>query len=136
MHWAAETSGLQVVADESCTGIRYYRGLVPEDLETVDEMVEAVADRYFAIDCPCFSPNTERLDNLEEIIGEYRVEGVVHTILQFCHGYNVEAGAIDGRLREKGVPSMKIVSDYAEEDGEQIRVRMEAFREIVEANRR
>ncbi len=135
MHWAAETSGLQVVADESCTGIRYYRGLVPEDLDTVDEMIEAVAERYFTIDCPCFSPNEERLDNIQEIVREHRIEGVVHTILQFCHGFNVEAGAIDGRLKDLGVPSLKIVSDYSEEDGEQIRVRMEAFREIVQANR-
>lgn len=135
VHWAAETSGLRIVADESCTGIRYYRGLVPEDLETVDQMVEAVADRYFTIDCPCFSPNRERFDNLRDLIGEFRAEAVIHNVLQFCHGFNIEAGALDGMLKDMGVPSLKIVSDYSEEDGEQIRVRMEAFREVIEVNR-
>ncbi len=135
VHWAAETSGLQVVADESCTGIRYYRDQVPEDLDTVDEMVEAIAERYFKIDCPCFSPNTERFDNISNVIEEFHAEAVIHNILQFCHGFNVEAGALDGMLKDNGIPSLKIVCDYSEEDGEQIKVRMEAFREIIESNR-
>ena len=135
VHWAAETSGLQIVADESCTGIRYYRDQIPEDLETVDAMVEAVAERYFKIDCPCFSPNRERSDNISNVMEEYKAEAVVHNILQFCHGFNVEAGALDTMLKDKGIPSLKIVCDYSEEDGEQIKVRMEAFREIIESNR-
>jgi len=32
VHWAAETSGLRIVADESCTGSRYFRDQIPEDL--------------------------------------------------------------------------------------------------------
>jgi benzoyl-CoA reductase/2-hydroxyglutaryl-CoA dehydratase subunit BcrC/BadD/HgdB len=132
VHWAAEMSGLRIVADESCTGSRYYRDLVPEDLETVDEMVEAIADRYFRIDCPCFSPNTERFDNLRTMIGEYRAEAVVHNVLQFCHGFNIEAGALDTMLKKMGVPSLKIVSDFSEEEGERIRGRLGAFREVIE----
>lgn len=133
VHWAAEMSGLRIVADESCTGSRYFRDLVPEDLETVDEMVEAIADRYFRIDCPCFSPNTERFEHLRATIGEYRAEAVVHNVLQFCHGFNIEAGALDRMLKEMGVPSVKIVSDYSEEDDEGIRMRLEAFREVIES---
>lgn len=135
VHWAAETSGLHIVADESCTGIRYYRDQIPEDLDTLDEMIEAVAERYFKIDCPCFSPNQERFDNISNIIEEFQAEAVVHNILQFCHGFNVEAGALDNMLKDNGIPSLKIVCDYSEEDGEQIKVRMEAFREIIESNR-
>jgi benzoyl-CoA reductase/2-hydroxyglutaryl-CoA dehydratase subunit BcrC/BadD/HgdB len=135
VHWAAETSGLHIVADESCTGIRYYRDQVPEDLDTLEQMIEAIADRYFKIDCPCFSPNKERFDNISDVIEEFQAEAVVHNILQFCHGFNVEAGALDKMLSEIDVPSLKIVCDYSEEDGEQIKVRMEAFREITEGKR-
>jgi len=133
VHWAAEASGLRIVADESCTGSRYYRDLVPEDLETVDEMVEAIADRYFRIDCPCFSPNRERFDNLRGLIEEFHADAVVHNVLQFCHGFDIEAGAVDRMLKELGIPSIKIVSDYSEEDGERIRVRLEAFREVIQS---
>lgn len=135
IHAAAEMSGLRVVIDESCTGLRYSRKNVPEDLETVEEMIRATADRYFDIDCACFSPNTERRENLREMIGEFRVEAVLHNILQYCHGFNVEAGVIDKMLAEMNLPAMKIVSDYSQEDSEQIRIRMESFKGVVE-NRR
>jgi benzoyl-CoA reductase/2-hydroxyglutaryl-CoA dehydratase subunit BcrC/BadD/HgdB len=135
VHAAAEMSGLRVVIDESCTGLRYSRNNVPEDIETVDGMMQAIADRYFDIDCACFTPNTERRENLREMVKEFRVEAVVHNILQYCHGFNVEAGVMDKVLSEMNVPSMKIVSDYSQEDFEQIRIRMESFKGIVE-NRR
>jgi benzoyl-CoA reductase/2-hydroxyglutaryl-CoA dehydratase subunit BcrC/BadD/HgdB len=135
IHAAAEMSGLRVVIDESCTGLRYSRGYVPEDLESTDDMMEAVADRYFQIDCACFSPNTERRDNLKTLVEEYRAEGVVHNILQYCHGFNVEAGVMDKMLSETGVPTLKVVSDYSQEDSEQIRIRMESFKGVIE-NRR
>jgi benzoyl-CoA reductase/2-hydroxyglutaryl-CoA dehydratase subunit BcrC/BadD/HgdB len=35
-------------------------------------------------------------------------------------------------LKEMGIPSIKIVSDFSEEDGERITVRLEAFREVIE----
>jgi len=135
VHAAAEMSGLRIVMDESCTGIRYSRNNVPEDLETVDEMIRAIADRYFEIDCACFSPNTERFDNIREIVADYGVEGVLHLVLQYCHGFNVEAGKLSGVLTEMGIPSLKVVSDYSQEDMEQIRLRMEAFKGIVENTR-
>jgi len=135
VHAAAEMSGLRVVIDESCTGLRYSRNNVPEDIETVDGMMQAIADRYFDIDCACFTPNTERRENLREMVNGFRVEAVVHNILQYCHGFNVEAGVMDKVLLEMNVPSMKIVSDYSQEDFEQIRIRMESFKGIVE-NRR
>lgn len=135
IHAAAEMSGLRVVIDESCTGLRYSRNNVREDLETVDDMIAAIADRYFEVDCACFTPNTERRDNLKGLVEEYRAEGVIHSILQYCHGFNIEAGVMDKMLSEMNIPSMKIVSDYSQEDSEQIKIRMESFKGVVE-NRR
>jgi benzoyl-CoA reductase/2-hydroxyglutaryl-CoA dehydratase subunit BcrC/BadD/HgdB len=36
---------------------------------------------------------------------------------------------VDKALKTRGIPSIKVVTDYAYEDLERIRVRMEAFRE-------
>jgi len=131
VHYALESSGLRVVADESCTGIRYYRDLVDESAEDLDGMIEAIADRYMSIDCSCFSPNTERVENVLRIIKEYGVEGVVHNILSFCHTYNVESKVIDRALAAIHVPSLKIVTDYSFEDLEQLKVRVESFGELL-----
>lgn len=131
VHYALESSGLHIVADESCTGMRYYRDLVDNAADDLEALLDAIADRYFKIDCSCFSPNTERLDHILKIVGDYKIDGVVHNILSFCHGYNVEAKTVDNVLRKRGIPSLKIVTDYSFEDLEQLKVRAESFREMI-----
>lgn len=131
VHYAVESSDMRIVADESCTGSRYYRDLVDETPGTLDGLLAAVADRYFAIDCSCFSPNRERLDHLDALVDEYRADGVVQNILSFCHGYNIEAKAVELAMQKRGIPTLKIVTDYSFEDVEQMRVRLEPFREVL-----
>ncbi|MBM4162754.1 MAG: 2-hydroxyacyl-CoA dehydratase [Ignavibacteria bacterium] len=131
VHYAVESSGLQIVADETCTGIRYFRDLVDEAPDDLEGMIDAIADRYFKIDCSCFSPNTERIEHVKKIIEEYAIDGVVQNILSFCHGYNVEAKVIEDMLAGLGIPSLKIVTDYSYEDLEQLKVRIESFRELL-----
>ena len=133
VHFAVESSGMMIVADESCTGTRYYTELVDETPTDIDGLMKAVADRYFSIDCSCFSPNTERLDNVVALAGEFRVRGVVQSVLQYCHGYNIEAKAVEKALAKKNIPSLKIVTDYSDEDIEQLRVRTETFAELLKA---
>lgn len=135
VHYALESSGLQVVADESCTGIRYYRDLVDETPDDLDGMIQAIADRYLTIDCSCFSPNTERVENILQIVKEYRIDGVVHNILSFCHTYNVESKVIDSALSSLAIPSLKIVTDYSFEDLEQLKVRIESFSEVIQSRK-
>jgi benzoyl-CoA reductase/2-hydroxyglutaryl-CoA dehydratase subunit BcrC/BadD/HgdB len=136
VHYALESSGLRVVADESCTGMRYYRDCVNDSHDDLDGMMEAIADRYLSIDCACFSPNAERVENVLKTVKEYRVDGVVHNILSFCHTYNVESKAIDRALASVNVPSLKIVTDYSFEDLEQLRVRIESFGELLQSHAR
>ncbi len=131
VHSVVEQAGLRIVADESCTGQRYFRDLVDESPSSVDGMISAIADRYFKIDCACFSPNSERFANLGALISEYRADGVIQNILQFCHGFNVEAKAVENSLAKSEIKSLKIETDYSEEDFEQIKVRVETFAELL-----
>ena len=131
VHYVVESSGMQIVVDESCTGLRYFRDLVDETPDDLDGMMKAIADRYFKIDCPCFSPNKERIENVLNTIKEYRVQGVVQNILQYCHGFNIEAKAIEKACGEANIPSLKIETDYSDEDIEQLRVRIESFAEVM-----
>ncbi len=135
LHHLIETSGGVVVADESCTGTRYFEHLVPEIEGDVDAQLVAIADRHFKIDCACFSPNTERMENVVRLAKHYRVEGAIQYVLQYCHGYNVEAINVAAALDEIGVPGLTIETDYSEEDTGQLRTRIEAFVEMIPAAR-
>ncbi|MGZ5425364.1 MAG: double-cubane-cluster-containing anaerobic reductase [Candidatus Aminicenantales bacterium] len=129
LHALVESAGAIVVCDETCTGSRYYENLVEEDRSGLEAQIAAVADRYLKIECSCFSPNDERIDSILRLAREHRVDGVVQYVLQYCHTYNVEAVAVAAALKDAGVPSLKVVTDYAESDTGQLRLRVDAFLE-------
>ncbi len=140
LHHLLESAGAAVVLDESCTGTRYFRGEVEETdpqarpgaPTAVDRQLEAIAARYMGIDCSCFSPNAERMDNILRLARESRAEGVVQYVLHACHTYNIEAITVAAALKGAGIPSIRIETDYSEEDVGQLRIRLEAFLESLE----
>lgn len=127
VHHLVESSGAAIVSDETCTGSRYFENLVDEAATDLDGQLTALADRYLKVNCSCFTPNFERLDAVKRMAGESAVDGVVQYVLQYCHTYNVEAMRVEAALKEIGKPSLKIVTDYSEEDAGQLRTRIEAF---------
>lgn len=132
IHHIIENAGAAIVIDETCTGTRYFENLVEDGKKNLDEQLLALADRYMKINCACFSPNNERLESIERIIHSYKVDGVVQYILQYCHGYNVEAIRVAGILKKGNVPNIKIETDYSEEDIGQLRTRVDAFLEQLD----
>ncbi len=130
LHHLIESSGATIVCDETCTGTRYYENLVPETNGSLDAQLNAIADRYMKINCACFSPNQDRITSILKLAKEYRLHGVVQYVLQYCHGYNVEALNVAAALKSEGIPSLKIETDYSEEDTGQLRTRIEAFLEL------
>ncbi len=126
-----ESSGAVVVAEESCIGERSTRDLVEETGRTLDDMIDAIVDRYFKIDCACFTPNLERTDHVLQLAKDFKANGVVHYSIQFCTPYTMEAHKVEKVLRGKGVALLKIESDYGMEDMGQLKTRIEAFLEMV-----
>ena len=47
LSWIIETSGAVIVGEESCVGERSTRNLTDDSGITVDELMEAIIDRYF-----------------------------------------------------------------------------------------
>ncbi|HEX7321140.1 MAG TPA: double-cubane-cluster-containing anaerobic reductase [bacterium] len=131
LHSLIENAGAAVVADETCTGLRYYDDLVDENPADVEGQLAAIADRYLKINCSCFTPNNDRLDKIIKTARDFKADGVVQYVLQYCHTYNVEAIRVDGMLKQNNVPSLKIETDYSEEDTGQLRTRVEAFLEKI-----
>jgi benzoyl-CoA reductase/2-hydroxyglutaryl-CoA dehydratase subunit BcrC/BadD/HgdB len=131
MHHVIETSGAVVVCEESCTGTRHFSKLVPETGGSLDKQLKNLAERYMDINCACFTPNEARLDDIVRLAKEYKVDGVIHYNLQFCHTYANESYLVEQRLAKEGIPLLKIESDYSMEDVGQLKTRVEAFLETV-----
>lgn len=129
IHHITETSGASIVGEESCVGSRNYRTLVDEDFSTIEEGLKRVADRYLTIDCACFTPNSERIENISNLIDQQKAEGVIHYALQFCTPYTFEAFKVEQAIKK--VPILKIETDYSMEDVGQLKTRIEAFVESL-----
>ena len=122
-----ETAGGVIVGEESCVGERGTRNLTDDSGETVAEMMDAIVDRYFQVDCAIFTPNPDRLNHIQEMVAAYNADGVIHYGLQFCQPYLMEAIPVEKALEEKNIPCLRIETDYSMEDIGQLKTRVEAF---------
>ncbi|MCL4503124.1 MAG: 2-hydroxyacyl-CoA dehydratase family protein, partial [Deltaproteobacteria bacterium] len=129
--YIVESSGAVIVGEESCIGARSTRDLVNESGETMEEMLDAVVDRYMKIDCACFTPNPERLDHVVAMARDLKADGVIHYGLTFCQPYAMEALKVGKALTAAGIPMLSIETDYSMEDVEQLKTRVEAFVEMI-----
>ncbi|MBW2059909.1 MAG: 2-hydroxyacyl-CoA dehydratase, partial [Deltaproteobacteria bacterium] len=129
--WIIETSGAVIVGEESCVGERGTRNLTDDTWDTVEELIEAIVDRYFEVDCAIFTPNPERLDHIKEMFKEYKADGVIHYALQFCQPYMIESIPVEKALERENIPALRIETDYSMEDVGQLKTRVEAFIEQI-----
>ncbi len=132
LHNIIEGAGAIVVNEESCIGTRYYKDTIATDGATMDDLLQKLTERYMQIDCSCFTPNDDRID---QVIKEYResgAQGLIDYTLQFCHTYNIEAVKLREACAREGIPFMAIESDYSPEDVGQLQTRVEAFLEQVQ----
>jgi benzoyl-CoA reductase/2-hydroxyglutaryl-CoA dehydratase subunit BcrC/BadD/HgdB len=125
--WIVETSGAVIVGEESCVGERGIRNVVDDSGDTIEQLMDAIIDRYFKIDCAIFTPNSDRIEHIEEMLNAYDADGVIHYGLQFCQPYIMESYPVEKALEKKHIPMLRVETDYSMEDAGQLKTRVEAF---------
>ncbi|WP_139652736.1 double-cubane-cluster-containing anaerobic reductase [Raoultibacter phocaeensis] len=133
LHHIIETSGAAVVCEEMCTGTRYFENLVDESAETIEGQFQALSERYMKNNCACFTPNPGRIEDVVRMAREYHVDGVIDANLKFCTLYDVEKPGLAAALEAEGIPVLALETDYTDNDAEQLRTRVGAFVEMLEA---
>jgi len=136
LHHIIETSRGAVVAEEMCTGVRYFENPVDENETTLDAQIEALARRYMKTNCACFTPNQGRIDDILRLVKEYKADGVVDVNLKFCTLYDTEGYKVERALKEQGIPFLGIETDYSDQDEPQLLTRIGAFIEMLESRSR
>ncbi|MBR5284634.1 MAG: 2-hydroxyacyl-CoA dehydratase, partial [Clostridia bacterium] len=126
---AIESNGGVVVCYENCGGARSVDELIDE---TNPDVYDALAKRYINIPCSCMSPNPGRLQLMDRLIDEYKIDGVIEVVLQACHTFNVESYKIKNYVTDvKKVPYMFMETDYSSTDAGQVNTRVGAFIEML-----
>lgn len=125
-----EECGGQVVALETCGSYKLARSLA--DIRKYCDPLDIIASKYLAIPCSVMSPNTGRLQLLDEMINNFAINGVIDFIWRSCHTYAVESTLIKQHIEHRhGIKCTALESDFGNHDLEQLRIRIQAFVEML-----
>lgn len=127
-----EEMGASLVADETCMGERAIYDPVSVVDAGFDGMIRAIADRYIKpCTCPVFADNAQRIFRIRQMVKTHQVQGIVYHVLRGCIVYDYEYPILEAELEKQDIPVIRVESDYNEEDVEQLRIRIEAFVEML-----
>lgn len=124
-----ESQGALVVADRYCTGS--FPALEPYELE--GDPFEILARRILTrTHCPRMMEGfPARLQYIMNLYQEYAVDGIILESIKFCDTWGVETSALVTRLREAGVPVLRVEREYHLSGEGQLRTRVQAFIESM-----
>ena len=123
-----EECGGSVVCLDNCTGYKKTRVMPAENGDPLTE----IAGRYLDIPCAVMSPNPGRYAAIKELTAEFSANAVVDLTWQGCQTYAVESWSLKKFVQnELRLPFLQIETDYSETDTEQVKVRIEAFIEML-----
>ena len=127
-----EKSGGLIVCMENCTGLKP----IIEDVDiNVKDPIEAIADKYFHLPCSVMTPNSGRIDLLNQFISDYRPDCIIDLVWQGCLTYDVESNLVRECADASNRPYLKIVTDYSPSDAARIALRIEALFETARQGR-
>ncbi|MBA3027596.1 MAG: 2-hydroxyacyl-CoA dehydratase [Desulfobacteraceae bacterium] len=127
-----EECGGVVVCQEGCGGVTRLNDPIDETKDPLD----AIAERYLRVTCSCMTPNNTRFDDIDLLIRDFNIDGVIDLTWQSCHAFNIESYRVGELVREKhGIPFLHVVTDYSQSDIGQLKVRIEAFIEQILAEK-
>jgi benzoyl-CoA reductase subunit C len=128
---ALESLDAVVVVDEMDIGIRRASGQVDTKLPPL----EALA-RYYVLGRPVDKHNwisDGRLEFIGDLTEQYKVDGVVSQDVRFCTYNGWDKFDLKKQMQECGIPILQIDLEYGHPAGAQVKIRAEAFMEMLES---
>ncbi len=80
-------------------------------------------------------PIDDSLNFTGKLAQEYNADGVLYVYQKFCGCYGVGKKEFLDKFQSLNIPVLDISSDYSESDHGQIKTRIEAFVEVLQAQR-
>ena len=84
---------------------------------------------------PAYVKNDAMFDYVSWFVQNHRIEGVIYHVLKGQIEYDFELDRFETMLSTYGIPVFRLETDYQYQDVEQLRIRMEAFSEMLTQRR-
>jgi bzd-type benzoyl-CoA reductase N subunit len=119
-----EELGGAVVADDLCSGSRYFWTPVEKD----GDPLRALATRYLSRPfCARMHPATQRMAHLRKVAQEYNVDAVIMEVIKFCDIHGGVYPLIRDSFKEIDIPVLYLEREYILSGIGQMKTRVEAF---------
>jgi benzoyl-CoA reductase/2-hydroxyglutaryl-CoA dehydratase subunit BcrC/BadD/HgdB len=129
-----EDQGGLVVTDALCNGIRYFSDAVVR--EQNEPPLKSIARRYLTgFPCARMFPSSERFDRIIKQIQDYRVDGIISENIRYCVANAHDLPLLRERVKGLGTPVLALDIEYGTSGSGQVQTRVQAFLEMIEANR-
>lgn len=93
---------------------------------------ENAADIFYRNDTsPAYVKNNSLYGRIEKLLEEKKIDGVVYHVLKGQIEYDFEIGRFEELFEKLDIPVFRLETDYNYQDIEQLRIRLEAFSEIL-----
>lgn len=99
--------------------------------------MEALAHYYFEHDSSsAFVWNEELMAAIRHYVAETKPDGIIWHVLKGQIEYDFELNRCESYFEEMDLPVIRLETDYQEQDVEQLRIRIEAFSELLTQKRK
>ena len=90
-------------------------------------------DTFYSRDVsPAYVSNDSLYKMAVKMVSEQRIEGIVYHVLKGQIEYDFELGRLEETFEKMDVPVFRLETDYNYQDVEQLRIRLEAFSEVLQ----
>ena len=97
-----------------------------------DRIIKNIASIWYQKNAsPTFVRNDTMRSYISWLIGKRDIDGVVYHVLKGQIEHDFELGYFETMLSEHGIPLFRLETDYQYQDTEQLRIRLEAFSEML-----
>jgi len=124
-----EESGGLVVADDLCTGSRYFWNLAHRNGDALMSLAERYLNRP---DCPRMRPSEKRVNHIKALARDFNVQGVILEIIQFCKLHQEGSIVVRRTLEKENIPVLILTREYALTGAGALKTRVEAFLDMVQ----
>jgi benzoyl-CoA reductase subunit C len=124
-----EKAGATVVADDLCTGSRFFEGSIEGNGDLLDKIARRYSDRNV---CPAKHAGIRnRGENLVKVAKESKADGVLYIFLKFCDPHGFDYPYLKEMLEENGIPCLLYEMEEQLLGGGQFETRCQAFIEML-----
>jgi benzoyl-CoA reductase/2-hydroxyglutaryl-CoA dehydratase subunit BcrC/BadD/HgdB len=129
-----EDAGALIVTDVNCFGSRY----LWEPVKLEGDTLTSIARSYLE------KPTCPRMCNMHDEVHEfirqmamdYGVDGIVYAKLQYCEVWGGEGLHFEDKIKEWGIPLLTLEREEIMTNVGQLKVRAEAFIEMLEGGKK